>query len=171
MIVEIILLLFIVFLFIILSMIWPPDSPWAPWWRTNKDVAREMCKMVQITKKDVIYDLGCGEGTAVLTAATEYGAHCVGIEIDPIRYYIAKMRVLINGLKEKVSIKRCNFFAINLSEASIIFVYLVPKTLQRLKPKFLKELKKGTRIISYRYEMDLPLLKKDSRRGIFIYKI
>lgn len=160
----------IVFLLIILSWVWPPDSPWAPWWRTNKKIARIACKLARINSKDVVYELGSGDGTFLIVAASEFGAKARGIEIDPLRLLISKIRTIF-WKKEKIYFKRENFFKTNLSEASVIFVYLVPKTLKKLQEKFNKELKKGTRVISYRYELSLPSLVKDNKNGLNIYLI
>lgn len=161
----------IIFLFFLLSMVWPPDSPWAPWWRTSKKTARAMCKLAKVTKEDKVYDLGSGEGTALLIAAREFGAKGVGIEIDPARFLFSKFILKTSGLSDKVTIKRGNLFKQDISKADVIFVYLVPKTLERLLPKFKKELKKGTRIISYRYEMNLPLKEYDKENEIRLYII
>ena len=150
-------------------MIWPPDSPWAPWWRTNKKVARAMCRLAKIGKDDIVYDLGSGDGTALIVAAKEFGAKGVGIEIDPLRAFIATLMIYINKVSQKITIKRRNFFDVDISEASVVFVYLVPKALNRLLPKFKKELKKGTRIVSYRYEISLPLKKYDKENEIRLY--
>jgi ribosomal protein L11 methylase PrmA len=161
----------IIFLFFLLSMVWPPDSPWAPWWRTSKKTARAMCNLAKVTKEDKVYDLGSGEGTALLIAAKEFGATGVGVEIDPLRFIFSKFILKTNGLSDKVIIKRGNLFNQDISKASVIFVYLVPKTLERLLPKFKKELKKGTRIISYRYEMNLFLKEYDKENEIRLYII
>jgi 16S rRNA A1518/A1519 N6-dimethyltransferase RsmA/KsgA/DIM1 with predicted DNA glycosylase/AP lyase activity len=170
-IIDIILLLIILFLFLLLSMFWPPDSPWAPWWRTNKKVARAMCVLAKVDKKDNIYDLGCGDGEALSIAAKEFGAKGVGIEIDPLRYLFSKIRFRINGYDEKVKIIKKNFYEINISPASVIFVYLVPKALERLRPKLLKELKNGTLLVSYRYKANLPFVAYDKENNIYLYKI
>src|SRR5687768_5647207 len=130
-------------LIVLLSMVWPPDSPWSPWWRTSARIARLQCKLAKIGKGDVIYDMGCGDGTALLTAA-KLGAKGVGIEIDPIRFWIAKVRFMLSRHSGNLTTVRKNFFEVDLSEATVIFAYLIPKTLARLKPKFLKELKPGT---------------------------
>ncbi|MCL5435204.1 MAG: 50S ribosomal protein L11 methyltransferase [Patescibacteria group bacterium] len=161
----------ILFLLFLLSMVWPPDSPWAPWWRTSKKTARAMCKLADVKKEDIVYDLGSGEGTALLIAAKEFGATGFGVEIDPVRFLFSKFILKINGLSNKVKIKRGNLFKQDISKASVIFVYLVPKTLDRLLPKFKKELKKGTRIISYRYEMNLPLKEYNKENQIRLYII
>jgi len=168
---NLVLILIIVFLLFILSMVWPPDSPWAPWWRTSKKVARVQCKLAEIKKGDLIYDLGSGDGTALMIAAKEFGAKGIGLEIDLLRYYISKLLLKSYGVSAQVKVKRKNFFEENLKNADIIFVYLVPKTLDRLIPKFKKELKKGTKILSYRYEINLPLKKYDKKNRIRLYVI
>lgn len=168
---NLILFLLIIILFIILSWVWPPDSPWAPWWRTNKKTARTICRLAGITRSDLVYDLGCGDGTLIITASKEYGARSVGIEIDPLRFLIAKIRINFNNLSKKASVRRKNFFHEDLSEATVVVVYLVPKALNLLLPKFQKELKKGTRIVSYRYEINLPIVKEDYKTKLFLYEI
>jgi len=170
-IVNIFLLFIIVLLFFLLSMFWPPDSPWAPWWRTNKKTARAMCRLAKISEKDIVFDLGCGDGMALNIAVKEFGANGVGIEIDPLRYLFSKVRFKINGLSKKVKIIKKNFHNVNISQASVIFVYLVPKALRRLKPKFLKELKRGTLLVSFRYKANLPLIFYDKTNDIYLYKI
>ncbi len=152
-------------------MFWPPDSPWAPWWRTDKKTAEAICKLAKIGKKDIVYDLGCGDGELILLAAKKYGANAVGVEIDFLRYFYAKTRVAINELNGKIKLKRKNFFKENISNASIIVVYLVPKTLDKLKTKFLNELKPGTKIVSYKYEMNLKKIKEDKENKLYLYKI
>ncbi len=152
-------------------MFWPPDSPWAPWWRTSKKVARAMCKLAKINKDDVVYDLGSGDGTALIVAAKEFGAKGVGIEIDPLRFFLSSMLLLSNGVSDKVQIINKNFFNVDISKASVMFVYLVPKALERLKPKLLKELKPGTLLVSFRYKINLPLISYDGKNDIYLYKI
>lgn len=166
---NVILVLVIVFLLIVLSMVWPPDSPWSPWWRMNKKVARAACRLANVGKEDVVYDLGSGDGEALITAAKEFGAKGVGIEIDPLRVIISTLMIRINRVQDKVIIKRKNFFDEDISKASVVFVYLVPRVLNKLMPKFKKELKKGTRIVSYRYEINLPLEKFDKENEIRMY--
>lgn len=159
----------VLFLLLMLSFIWPPDSPWAPWWRTSRDTARRICKLARVDKEDYIFDLGSGDGTALIVAANEFGAKGVGIEIDPFRVFISKFRIFNQQLSKKVKIERKNFFDVNLGEADVIFVYLIPKTLDKLIPKFKKELKKGTKIVSFRYKMNLPLKASDG--DIYLYTI
>src|SRR3989344_8656123 len=140
--IDLVLILFILFLLIVLSMVWPPDSPWAPWWRTSSQKAKLIWTHVTLTKKDVIYELGCGDA-AVLREAAKYGAICLGIEIDPFRVLIARFLVWKNGYSKTIIIKRGNFSEHSFKEATVVFVYLVPRVLKNLKKKFLKELKPG----------------------------
>lgn len=171
MLLNLIILLIILFLLLILSMVWPPDSPWAPWWRTSHKTAQAICKLAKIKKGDLIYDLGSGDGTALITAVKEFGASGIGIEIDPLRYWVSKIRIKKNGLSNTITVVRKDFFKQNIKDADVIFVYLVPKALDKLLPKFRKELKKGTRIISFVYEMKLPLKAEDKKNRIRLYII
>lgn len=164
-----IVVVIIIFLLLILSMVWPPDSPWAPWWRTSAKTARAMCRLAKVKRDDVVYDLGSGDGTALIIAAKEFGAKGVGIEIDPLRAFVSTFMIRIMRVSDKVVIKRKNFFQEDLAIASVVFVYLVPKALNRLLPKFKKELRRGTRIVSYRYEVNLPLEKYDKDNDIRLY--
>lgn len=169
--INIVLLLIIGFLFLLLSMFWPPDSPWAPWWRTNKKVARAACKLANISAKDIVYELGSGDGAFLSIAAKEFDARGVGIEIDPLRYLFSKIRFKMNGLDKKIKIIKENFYDINISPATVIFVYLVPRVLEKLKPKFLKELRPGAVIISYKYKINLPLVTYDKTNDLYLYRI
>lgn len=170
MLIVFIFLLTIILLLFLLSMIWPPDSPWSPWWRTNKRIAKIMCKLAKITNKDVIYDLGSGDGQALL-AASKRGASGVGIEIDPIRAWISKLIFRLNGVDLKVKVVKKNFFDVDLAPATVVFAYLVPKTLARLKPKLLKELRPGTKMVTFVYKIDLPLIAEDKKNEVYVYQI
>lgn len=168
--VFILVLITIALLLLLLSMIWPPDSPWSPWWRTSGRIAKIMCKLAKITSKDIIYDLGSGDGQALLTAS-KLGAKGVGIEIDPFRVWFSQLFFRLHGKSHQVTVMRKNFFEVNLSEATVVFAYLVPKTLARLKPKFLKELKPGTRVVTFVYKIDLPMIAEDKKNEVYVYKI
>lgn len=159
-------------LLFLLSMVWPPDSPWSPWWRTNVKVAKAIVQAAKITRDDVIYDLGCGDGTALITAAKLKGASGIGIEIDPSRVVIAKLRILLNRLGGKVTIHRGDLFKTDISSASVVFVYLIPKTLNRLEEKFRKELRPGTRIVSYVYPIPyFPQVASDTKHQVHVYEV
>lgn len=167
----VVLALGIFFCLILLSWIWPPDSPWSPWWRTSRNTAKRAFKLAGIKAGDVVYELGSGEATALMVAAKDFDAKGVGIEIEPLRYYLAKFSIRRNGLSHKIILKRENFFNVNLGDADVVFVYLVPKTLNRLIPKFKKDLKKGTKIVSFKYEMDLKMIDEDRDSELRLYVI
>ena len=154
-------------------MIWPPDSPWTPWWRTSDDAIRKAYKLANVKSSDIVYDLGSGDGRSLIIAAKEFGAYAIGIEIDPLRFWIAKFLVMFNGLNNKVQIRKENFLQSDFSDATVIFVYLVPKALQRLLPQF-KKLKKGTRIVSINYDVPLKEIRSVDHEGKFkihLYRI
>lgn len=173
---NIIVVAIILFLLYVLSAVWPPDSPWAPWWQMPEDVCLEAARLANVGKNDVIYDLGCGTGKALLIANTKFGAKGVGIEIDPLRVLLAKWNVWKRKARE-VQVLKKNFFDVDISDATVVYMYLVPKAIGRLKPKFMKELKPGVKLVSYIY--DLPetykgkvrLLKHDTKSNLFIYKL
>ncbi|RJQ35928.1 class I SAM-dependent methyltransferase [Candidatus Microgenomates bacterium] len=152
-------------------MVWPPDSPWAPWWRTTNIKARVGLKLAEVTKDDLVYDLGCGDGRVVILAAKEFGAKGVGVEIDPLRFFLANFLVRKNKVSKKVKITRGNFFEQDLSKATVVFLYLVPKALKKLKQKLLKELKPNCRIVTYKYKIDLPLVKNLKEDNLYLYKL
>lgn len=175
---EFLTLLIIVCLLLLLSGVWPPDSPWAPWWQMPNDVIKKMCQMAKISSKDTIYDLGCGTGRALIYASLKVHVRGVGIEIDPIRAFLATWNVRRFKQQEKITILKKNFFDVNLAPATIIFVYLVPAALKRLTPKFLQELKPQTKFLSYVYPLQeelfngrLKLIEHDTKMRIFYYKL
>lgn len=164
-------LILIVGLLLLLSAVWPPDSPWSPWWKTYKDAGRAVIKLAGITKKDIVYELGSGDGEFLLLCAKETGATCTGIEIDPLRHVIAKTRLQFAKKNGKLTFKKKSFYDEDLEEATVVYLYLIPRVLKKILPKLKKELKKGTRIVSYRYAVDLPLVKEDKAKKLYLYKI
>lgn len=169
------LLIFVFFLLIILWFVWPPDSPWSPWWVVRTREIIEGLKLAKVTQDDVVYDLGSGDGRVPIIAAREFGASGVGIEIDYIRHLTAWLKVKKNKVSDRVTLKRENFFKSDMSDATVVFVYLVPRVLEKLKPKLLSELKKRARVLSYKYkikvEPGIKLVKKDLENEMYLYKI
>ncbi len=159
----------IAILLLILSAVWPPDSPWSPWWKTYKNAGLAIIKLAGITKKDTVYELGSGDGEFLLLCSKKTGATCIGIEIDPLRHIIAIVRNKFSG--DKVAFKKKTFYDEKLTDATVVYVYLIPRVLKKILPKLKKELKKGTRVVSYRYTMDLPLIKEDKENRLYLYKI
>lgn len=166
-----ILLVIILILFVLLSMVWPPDSPWSPWWKTDKKVSQVIGDMVRLSKSDVIYELGSGDGEFLLVAGGLFGAKVVGIEIDPFRYYQSLFRVKRARLEDKITVKRANFFAEDLSPATVLYFYLVPRAIGRLLPKLQKELRPGTKIVSYRYKLPFRPIMENKEHKLYVYML
>ena len=169
------LLAFSIILLIILWCVWPPDSPWTPWWRTNSKKAITAGKLAKITSRDIVYELGSGDANFLVAVCKKFKSRGVGIEIDFIRTFTAKLNVVKNNLGKKIELLRGSFYDYKLSEATVVFCYLVPRVLEKLKPKLKKELKKGTRIISYRYKFKtdtkLAFVAEDKKNEMYLYRI
>ncbi len=128
-----------------------PDVMWVP---TQDAVVEAMLKMANVTKNDVVYDLGCGDGKIVIAAA-KLGARGVGVDIDPKRVEEANAAVKTAGVGDRVRIINGDIFdpAINIGEASVVTLYLLPSLNVKLMPRLKSELKPGTRIVSNSFDM------------------
>ena len=153
---------------ILISWIWPPDSPWSPRWRTKKKIARAAFRLADLKNGETVYELGSGEATVLMVAVSEFGAKGVGVEIEPFRFLLSKIWIRQKGLSGKIKLIRGNFFDQNLSDADVVYVYLVTRALNRLLPKFKKELRKGTRIVSYKYKMNLTEKKTNKELSLYV---
>jgi precorrin-6B methylase 2 len=127
-----------------------PDVIYVP---TPPEVVEAMLKVANVKAGDVVYDLGCGDGRIVVTAAQKYGARGVGIDIDPQRIKEANENVQKAGVGDKVKIMQADLFETSLSEATVVTLYLLPSLNVKLMPKLMKELKPGTRIVSHAFDM------------------
>ena len=127
-----------------------PDVIYVP---TPDEVVEAMLQVAKVTKNDVVYDLGTGDGRIPVTAAKKYGARGVGIDIDPQRIKDANENVQRSGVADKVRIIQGDLFETNISEATVVTLYLLPSLNQKLMPKLMKELKPGTRIVSHAFDM------------------
>lgn len=112
------------------------------------ETVRKILKFANIRKNDILYDLGCGDGRIIITAAKEYGIKTVGIEKNIFLAWICRRKIIKNNLQHKVKIIHDDIFNQNLSKATIVVMYLTQKLNDKLKPKLEKELKKGTKVIS-----------------------
>jgi cyclopropane fatty-acyl-phospholipid synthase-like methyltransferase len=127
-----------------------PDVIFVP---TPAEVVTAMLKLANVTDKDVVYDLGCGDGMIVTAAAKEFNAHAVGVDINPVRVKEANERVQKAGVADKVKILNEDLFETNISNASVVTLYLLPVLNVKLIPKLNRELKPGTRIVSQSFDM------------------
>jgi precorrin-6B methylase 2 len=127
-----------------------PDVIYVP---TPPEVVEAMLKVANVKKDDVVYDLGCGDGRIVVTAAQKYGARGIGIDIDPQRIKEANENVQKAGVGDRVKIMQADLFETPISEATVVTLYLLPSLNVKLMPKLMKELKPGTRIVSHAFDM------------------
>lgn len=127
-----------------------PDVIFVP---TPTEVVTAMLKLANVSAKDVVYDLGCGDGMIVTAAAKEFGAHAVGIDINPVRVKEANERVAKAGVTDKVKILNEDLFEANIGQATVVTLYLLQTLNEKLIPKLNKELKPGTRIVSQTFSM------------------
>ena len=127
-----------------------PDVIFVP---TPQDAVEKMLELAEVKKGDVVYDLGCGDGRIVVTAAKKFGARGIGIDIDPQRIAESKENVRTNGVEKLVTIKNADIFEESFSDATVITLYLLPSLNVKLIPQ-LEKLKPGTRIVSYQFNMD-----------------
>ena len=126
-----------------------PDVVYVP---TPNDVVARMLKVAKVKKTDVVYDLGCGDGRIVVTAAKKYGSKGVGFDIDPARLKESRANVKKNKVGKLVQIKNENIFKTDLRKASVITLYLLPSLNKRLVPQ-LNKMKPGSRIVSHEYDI------------------
>jgi SAM-dependent methyltransferase len=129
-----------------------PDVFYVP---TPQGVVDAMLKMVQVTDKDVVYDLGCGDGRIPITAALKYGARGVGIDIDPERIRESNENARAAGVTDKVRFILGDIFdrAVPIRDATVVTLFLLPSLNQRLRPRLMSDLKPGTRIVSNSFDM------------------
>lgn len=128
----------------------PLDVPYVP---TPQLVVDKMLEMAQVRSDDVLYDLGCGDGRIVISAAREHGARGVGIDLNPVRIREAKENAARAGVTDKVSFMVGDLFEADFSEASVVTLYLLPEVNRKLRPQLWRQLKVGTRVVSHDFDM------------------
>jgi precorrin-6B methylase 2 len=132
---------------------------------TPPDVVSAMLDLAKVTKDDVVYDLGSGDGRTPITAAKEYGAHGVGVEFNPKLVALSRQNAENAGVSDRVRFVNADLFETDLSEASVVTLYLLGSLNQKLLPKLQRELKPGSRIVSHAFTMG-DLWKPDAERTV-----
>ncbi|MCL5280470.1 MAG: methyltransferase domain-containing protein [Planctomycetes bacterium] len=126
-----------------------PDVIFVP---TPQEVVDKMLELAQVTKDDVVYDLGCGDGRIVVTAAKKFGCKAFGFDVDPERIQESKENVEKNGVGNLATIEQKDIFTLDLSKANVVTLYLLPSLNVKLIPQ-LEKLKPGSRIVSHDFDM------------------
>ena len=127
-----------------------PDVIYVP---TPQNVVDAMLQLADVKPTDVVYDLGSGDGRIVITAAKQYGARGVGVEVDPALVKRATENAAAAGVADRVRFVNQNLFNADLTEASVVTLYLLQSINERLRPKLVRELKPGARVVSHVFNM------------------
>ncbi len=126
------------------------DVPYVP---TPQNVVEGMLDLAKVGKGDIVYDLGCGDGRIVITAAKKYGATGIGVDLNPERIKEAKANARKAGVENKVTFHQGNLFDFDFSKATVLTLYLLPDVNLKLMPKILSEMKPGSRVVSHAFDM------------------
>lgn len=126
------------------------DVPYVP---TPEKVVEQMLTLAKVTKNDVLYDLGSGDGRTVITAAQKLGTRGVGVDINPQRIQESNENAKKAGVTDRVEFRQGDLFEADISEATVVTLYLLPDINVKLRSKLFKELKPGTRIVSHDFDM------------------
>jgi SAM-dependent methyltransferase len=124
-----------------------------PYVQTPPHVVTAMLSMARVGAQDVVVDLGCGDGRIVVAAAKEFGARGTGYDIDPDRILEARRNAQKAGVAAHAQFARKDLFAVDVSEATVVTVFLLPSVLERLRPRLLRDLAPGTRIVSHSFPL------------------
>jgi SAM-dependent methyltransferase len=140
-------------LFTSLAIAQPKHEPDVPYVPTTQEAVKAMLKLADVKPSDIVYDLGCGDGRIVIAAAKEYGAHGVGIDINPERIAEAKENANKAGVEKLVHFEENDLFDADIHEATVVTLFLLNSVNEKLRPKLWKDLKPGTRVVSNTFGM------------------
>ncbi len=161
----------IIFTIAIFSFTIWSDLKGAPFVRSRKDRIATMLELADLREGIRVLELGSGDGTLLIAAARE-GAYAKGIEINPLLVWFSRRNVRRIGFADRVIVTRANIFDISLADTNtdVVFVYLLPGTLKKLKEKLLTECVSGTRIISNAFKINglIPVAQKNN---VYVYQI
>lgn len=125
----------------------------APYVPTPQDVVNRMLELAGVTRNDVVYDLGCGDGRIVITAALRYGARGVGIDYDPERIAEANANAERQGVQDLVTFIQQDAMQADVSDATVVALYLLTSSNAKLRPMLTRQLRPGSRIVSHAFRM------------------
>jgi SAM-dependent methyltransferase len=127
-----------------------PDVHWEP---SPNEVVSAMLRLADVRKGDIVYDLGCGDGRIVIAAARYFDARGVGIDIDPQRIAESQENARTAGMTRRVEFREEDLFEADVHDATVVTLFLWPSLNLKLRPKLERDLKPGTRIVSYIHDM------------------
>ncbi|MGI0053135.1 MAG: SAM-dependent methyltransferase [Thermoplasmata archaeon] len=120
---------------------------------TFRASVRRMLELAEVGPEDTLYDLGAGTGAILFRAARKNGARAVGVEIEPIRILVLRLRRAVGGPRDRVRILWGNLFAVDLREATVVALFLWPEAMRRLRPILESQLPPGARVVSHWHEV------------------
>jgi SAM-dependent methyltransferase len=126
------------------------DVPYEP---SPQPVVDKMLELAQVNQDDLLYDLGCGDGRIVITAAQKYGAHGIGIDLDPQRIAEAQVNAKKADVVDRVQFMVSDLYLTNFSDATVVTLFLWPHVNRKLRPLLWQQLKVGTRVVSHLWDM------------------
>jgi SAM-dependent methyltransferase len=145
---------------------------------TDMEVVHAMLDAAKVGPDDVVYDLGCGDGRIVVTAAHRHGARGIGVDLDPERIREATDNAGRAGVGDRVTLLRQDLFSTDVRAATVVALYLSPDLNLRLRPKLLRELRPGTRVVSHQFDMGdwlpdrtLEVPTAGAPRRVFLWRI
>jgi len=127
--------------------------PTVPYVSTPQDIVDRMLSMAQVGKQDVVYDLGCGDGRIVISAARRFGARGVGIDLDPERIREANANARLARVQERVRFRQADLFRTDFSPATVVMLYLLFEVNLQLMPRLWRQLQVGARVVSHDFHM------------------
>jgi hypothetical protein len=132
---------------------WQGVEDLAPFVATPMEVVDKMLDMAEVKASDVLFDLGCGDGRIVITAARRFGCRGVGIDIDPQRIRESRQGAKQAGVQKLVEFREADAMKVDITRATVVSLYLLPESNALLRPKFESELKPGTNVVSHNYRI------------------
>ena len=172
MIIIISLIFFILIFCIALLWILVPALYGLPSVPTRPDRIRTALKLVNLQPDEILYDLGAGDGRVLIIAAREFGALSTGLEVGPVQCALVWLRIVSNGLADRVKIRWGNFFRADLKDADVVYVYATSQEVLKLAPFLQKQMKAGSRVVSI--SADFPEWEPstfDESELIFVYEM
>ncbi|MGH2375427.1 MAG: SAM-dependent methyltransferase [bacterium] len=145
---------------------------------TNLAIVNAMLTLADVTRDDVVYDLGCGDGRIVIAAAKEFGARGVGVDLDPRRIQEARAHADRAGVGDRVTFRVEDLFDADIRNATVVTLFLSPELNARLRPKLVSQLTPGTRIVSHRYgiadwvpERTITVTVLETHHHVFLWRV
>jgi trans-aconitate methyltransferase len=147
------------------------DVPYVP---TAIPVVDAMLDLAKVSRSDVLYDLGCGDGRIVVRAAQRFGCRGVGVDLDPQRVSEARTNAAKAKVEALTRFEVGDVFAFDFSPATVVTMYLLPSVNLKLRPRLLAELKPGTRIVSHDFDMgdwEPQVVREVARSRIYLWTV